>query len=77
MVIVQTTFVLLYTSVAGICKVNIPSALLLVISGMFSSVNVDPLTVQTIEPPLALQVKLAVDPNVALTDVGVLMKARV
>lgn len=43
------------------------------ISGVFSSV--DPLSIQTIMPALALQLKVAVDPNVALIDVGVLTKA--
>ena len=48
---------------------------LTVISVLFSSCNVDPLIIQIIEPLLALQVKVAVDPNVALTDVGVMTKA--
>ena len=43
------------------------------ISCVFNSV--DPLTIQTIMPALALQLKVAVDPNVALIDVGVLTKA--
>ena len=46
-----------------------------VISVTFSFVNGDPLTIQAIEPPLILQVKVAVDPSVALTDVGVLVIA--
>jgi len=44
---------------------------------VLSSGNVDPLTNQVIEPLLALQVKVAVDPSVVLTDLGVLMKAEI
>ena len=40
-----------------------------------SSVNNESLTVQPIVPEVALQLKVAVDPRVALTDVGVLTKA--
>ena len=39
--------------------------------------SVDPLTIHTIIPALALQLKVAVDPSVALTDVGVLTKAEI
>ena len=40
-----------------------------------SSVNNESLTVQPIVPEVALQLKVAVDPRVALTDLGVLTKA--
>ena len=65
---------LLYSSVAGMCK-DVPPAPLVVISALPSSINVDPSTVQIIEPLLELQLKVAVDPSVELTDVGMLMKA--
>ena len=71
----QSTFVLLYSSVAAIYKEVIVG--LTVISVLFSSNNVDPLTIQLIEPLLALQVKVAVDPSVALTDVGVMMNSEI
>ena len=71
----HVTFVLLYSSVAGICKTNVFPALLVIISVVLNPVKSDPLTIQTTIPLLALQVKVAVDPSVALTDVGVLMKA--
>ena len=73
----QFTFVLLYSSVAGICKTDNMPTLLVVIAVVFNSGNVDPLTFQVIDPVLALQLKLAVDPSVALTDVGVLVKAEI
>ena len=60
---------------AGIDK-EVPVGLT-VISVLFSSNNVDPLTIQLIEPLLALQVKVAVDPSVALTDVGVMMNSEI
>jgi len=44
---------------------------------MCSSGNVEPLTTQNIPPVLTLQLKVAVDPNVALTDVGVLVKSEI
>jgi len=50
-------------------------SLLVVISLVFSSGNVVPLTIQIVPPLVTLQLKVAVDPSVALTDVGVLMKA--
>ena len=52
-------------------------SLLVVISVSFSSVIGDPLTIQPSKPVVALQVKVAVDPSVALTDVGVVMKAAI
>ena len=42
-----------------------------------SSVNNELLTVQPIVPELALQLKVAVDPSVALTDLGVFTKAEI
>ena len=66
---------LLYSSVAGIDK-KIPVGLAL-ISTLSSSNNVDPLTIQLIEPLLALQEKVAVDPSVALTDVGGMMNSEI
>ena len=42
-----------------------------------SSGNVDPPTSQPRAPLLTLQLKMAVDPSVALTDVGVLVKAEI
>lgn len=67
--------VLLYSSVAGTCKENSFPILLIVISGLSSCSSVDPLTSQLIEPAVVLQLKVAVDPRVAFTDVGVLVKA--
>ena len=69
---------LLYSSVAGILKTVSPAPLV-VISVLFSSSNVDPSTIQIIELLLVLVVhlKVAVDPSVALTDVGVMMKAEI
>jgi len=71
------TSVLLYFSVAGICKLTVVPEVLAVISVVFSSSNVDPLAIQIIPPVVALQLKVAVDPSVALTDVGVTMKAAI
>ena len=71
----HTTTVLLYSSVAGTCKKNILPTWLAVISGLFSTVNNDPLSIQDTTPVVALQLKVAADPSVALTDVGVLTKA--
>ena len=77
MLMEQVTFVLLYFALAGIIRVDMIPAFILFISGVLSSGNVDPLTNQVIEPLLALQVKVAVDPSVVLTDLGVLMKAEI
>ena len=65
--------VVLYSAVAGRCKENIPPPLLIVISGLFSIDN--PLTIQVRWPAVALQLKVAVDPSVALTDVGLLINS--
>ena len=69
------TNVLLYSSIAGTCKKKILPILLIVISGVFSSVSNEPLTSQPTAPVVALQLKVAVDPSVALIDVGVVIKA--
>ena len=71
----HTTTVVLYSFVAGICMDSVFPIPVVLISGVFSSV--DPLTIQTITPALALQLKVAVDPSVTLTDVGVLTKAAI
>ena len=73
----HTTTELLYFSVAGTCRENVLPTLVAVISGVFNSVNSDPLTVQSIAPVSALQLKVAVDSSVALTDVGVVAKSGV
>ena len=77
MITLHTTTVLLYSSVAGKCKCVVP--LIVVVSDWLSSVNSDPLTSQTNETlvALVLQLKLAVDSRVALTDVGILTKAEI
>ena len=69
---------LLYPSLAGMCrKVVLPSCRLVI--PLFRAVNTDPLTSQTTETLVALllQLKVAVDPTVALTDVGVLINAAI
>ena len=70
----HVTLVMLYFSVAGTCKENIVPKLVVVRSCESSSVNSDLLTIQSTMPVVALQLKVAVDPRVALTDVGVLVK---
>ena len=45
------------------------------ISGAFSSDKWESLTSQAGWPVVTLQLKIAVDPSVAMTDVGVLIKA--
>ena len=69
----HVTFVLLYSSLAGMYKTNLFSTCLAVISGAFSSDKSDPLSIQATAPPVALQLKVAVDPSVALTDSVVLI----
>ena len=73
----HVTFVLLYFSVAGTCKKNFCPTWVdfIVISDVLRSDSIDPFTIQTTAPVVALQVKVAVDPSVALTDVGVVTKA--
>ena len=73
----QVTFVLLYSSVARICKEYLLPSSLVVISVVVSSSRVIPLISQPNNPVLILQLKVAVDPSVALTDVGVMMKAEI
>ena len=76
MVSSHTTDVLLYSSLAGMCrKLVLPSCWAVIPPAR--SVNSDPLTSQTNVPVVALllQLKVAVDPSVALTDVGVLTNA--
>ena len=71
----HTTKVLLNSSLAGMCKERLFPCCWAVIS-LLRSANTDPLTSQAIEIPVALvlQLKVAVDPSVALTDVGMLIK---
>ena len=71
---IHTTSVLLYSSVAGMCKKRVWPTWLAVIFGVFSSDKSDPLTCQPIKPVVTLHSKEVVDPSVALTDVGVLTK---
>ena len=71
---IHTTSVSLYSSVAGMCKKRVWPTWLAVIFCVFSSDNSDPLTCQPIKPVVTLHSKVAVDPTVALTDVGVLTK---
>ena len=66
---------LLWSSVAGACKADDWPTPAVLISVLFSSDNGTPLTSQEIRPVVALQLKVAVDPKVALTDVGVLIKS--
>ena len=69
----HVTFVLLYSFVAGTCKTNIFSTCSAVISAAFSTDKSDPLSIQATTPVVILQLKVAVDPSVALTDLGVLI----
>ena len=69
--------VLLFHSVAGMCREDLCPTWLAVISGVFSSDKKDPLTIQATTPVVGLQLKLAVDPRVALTDEGVETNAAV
>ena len=74
----HTTLVLLYSSVAGMCRKLVLPTWLTVIPGVFSSNNRDPLTIQPITPMVVmLQLKVAVDPSVTLTDEGVETNAAV
>ena len=66
----HTTLVLLLSSVAGMCRNRVRPTLLAVISGVFNSDKKLPLTIQPITPVVALQLKVAVDPSVTLTDEG-------
>ena len=71
----HTTTVLLYFSVAGTCKENVLPLPVTLRPGVSNSVNSEPLSLQSIVPVVALQVKVTVGPSVALTDVGVVTKA--
>ena len=77
MVISHTTTVLLYSTVAGTFKKDVLPLELTVMYGVLSSVNGDPLTSQLSVPAVTLQLKVAVDPSVALTDVGMLTNAAI
>ena len=70
----HTTDELSYSSLAGTCKKEVLPTLWAVISGVFSCPNSDPLTSHANVPvgALVLQLKVAVEFSVALTDVGVL-----
>ena len=63
--------VLLFCSVTEMCRKNFCPTWLAVISEVFSSDKKDPLTIQATAPVVALQLKVTVDPSVALTDEGV------
>ena len=75
MVTPHTTTVLLYSTVAGTFKNDVLSLELTFMYGVLRSDNGDPLTSQSIVPVVTLQLKVAVDPSVALTDVGMLTNA--
>ena len=70
----HTTDVLLYSSLAWTCKKEVLPTPWVVISGVFSCVNSNPLTshANVAVGALVLQLKVAVEFSVALTDVGVL-----
>ena len=70
----HTTVVLSYFSAARTCKKNILPLLVAVTSELPSIDNSDPLTIQSIWPLVALQLKIAVEPSVAFNDAGVLRK---
>ena len=74
MITSHSTTVLLYSAAAGTCKKNIAPRLVAIIFELPSSDNSDPLTIQSIWPLVALQLKTTVEPSVALTDAGVLRK---
>ena len=67
---------LLCSSVAGICKKNVCPTWLAVTFGVFSRDNNDPLTIQPMNPVVELQWKVAVEPKIALTDVGLVIKPK-
>ena len=68
---IHTTTVLLYSSVAGMCKkLVLPTWM----AAIFSSDKSDPLTCQPIKPVVTLHLKEVVDPSVALIDEGGLTK---
>ena len=53
------------------CRKDVLPTWLAVIFGAFTSVLRNPLIIQPISPVATLQLKVAVDPSVALTDEGV------
>jgi len=69
--------VLLFCSVAGMRRKNVCPTWITATPGAFSSDKKDPLTIQTTVPVVALQLKVAVDPSVALTDEAVETNAAV
>lgn len=77
MVTSHTTIVPLYSNEAGTFKKDVLPLELTVMYGVLSSVNGDPLTSQSITPVVTLQLKVAIDPSVALTDVGMLRNAAI
>ena len=68
MAAIHTTLVLLYSSVAGMCRKDACPIWLAVISAVLSSDKKHPLSIQPINPVVVRQLKVAVDPSVALTD---------
>ena len=68
---------LLYSLVAGMCRKNTFPTWLAVTSEGFRQDKRVPLTIQATVPVIVLQLKVAVDPSVALTDVGVETNAAV
>ena len=71
------TTVLLYSSVAGTYRKNESPTWLAVISGLDISDNNEPFIIQATTPVVVLQLKVAVHPIVALTDVGVLTNSTI
>ena len=78
MISLHTTNVLSYSSIAGMCNKEVLPTSWAVIPP-FRSIDADPLTSQANVTPLALvlQLKVAVDPRVALTDVGMFTNAEI
>ena len=77
MKLTHVTLVLLYCSTAGMYRKDAYPTWVMEIFGVFRSNNRVPLTIQTITPVVTLQLKVAVDPSVALTDEGVETNAAV
>ena len=71
------TTVLLYSSVAGTCRKNVRPTWLAVISGLDISDKSEPFIFQATTPVVTVQLKVAVHPIVALTDVGVLTNSAI
>ena len=68
---------LLYFSIAGTCKEEVVPPPIALISGVIWCDRCDPLTSQPTDPVVALQLKVAVDPSVAFTDVGVVTNSEI